>query len=118
MRGCVKVCFSLGLILHLELCEECLLKFSLLRTADWLTKFLLLSFAELVEQMLVKVTSVWPLLLVMIVSTIGALVLQMRIVRGTIFVKLARAIVAPVLALTRVVPTLSARSDLLVLKHA
>ena len=116
---CVQICFALGLVLHFELSEQCLLKLSLLRRAYGLSRHLTrdrLAFCELIkEHLLVVIISVYPLL--GIVSTVCALMLQVRVVRGAVLVELARAIVSTILALARVVSALSTAMTLL-LKHA
>ena len=115
----VQVGFALGLVLHFKLREQCLLKLSLLRRAYGLSRYLTrdcLAFSELIkEHLLVVIISVHPLLV--IVSTVCALMLQVRVMRRAVLVELAQAIVSTILALARVVAALPTAMTLL-LKHA
>ena len=56
MRRSVKIWVPFRLLLHLELCEQCLLKFCLLGRANRLARMRL--HIELIEQVLIKVVAI------------------------------------------------------------
>ena len=108
----------LCLVLHLELSEQSLLEFCLLRRADWLTRNLL--HAELIKQAWIELAHASTEL--HIVVAVGALHPQSRLYCAVVFAKgLARGVMSAIITLPRVnfsSSPLSAAHASLVLQHA